>query len=296
MSTATTPARITRSLRRARIDVGGTAISSAAILLVLAVVFAKWLAPFDPTRIVGYARLAPGSKYWFGTDHLGRDVLSRTLYGGQETLVMACASTLFAAAIGVPLGIMAGYLGKWRATVIMRGMDILLAFPGLLLALIIVTIGGAGTGTTTIAVGISFVPIFAVVIFGTTQRVRAEEYIAAAQVVGCGSLRIMTRHVLPIVMIEVVVLVSSTIGWATLLGAALNFLGFGVSPPTAEWGADLGAGSHYLSQAWWISAAPGFAITLTIFLANFLGDYFAKRLDAQPATVILIPSSSQSTN
>jgi peptide/nickel transport system permease protein len=180
----------------------------------------------------------------------------------------------------------AGYVGGLRAGASMRVMDVLLAFPGILLALIIITIGGTGRGSAILAVGISFVPVFARVVYGSTQRSRAEEYIAAAQVVGCSSTRIMVRHVLPVVLIEVVVLASAAIGWTTLLSASLNFLGFGVAPPTAEWGADLGAGTRYIAQAWWISAAPGLAVTVTILLSNFLGDLVAKRLAAPRADVV----------
>jgi peptide/nickel transport system permease protein len=291
MNIAITPVISARRPKR-KMQVGGLLICAVSAVFVLVVLLAKWLTPYSPTDILATARLGPSFQHLLGTDQLGRDVFSRMLFGGQQTLLMAAASTVIAAAIGVPLGIFAGYVGKWRATVTMRLMDILLAFPGLLLALIIITIGGAGIGTTILAVGVSFIPVFARVVYGTTQRIRAEEYIAAAQVVGCSTLRIMVRHVIPVVMTEVLVLVSSAIGWTALLCASLNFLGFGVAPPTAEWGADLGAGSKYIGQAWWISAAPGIAITITILLANFLGDYFAKVLDAQPAAIPSVPSIS----
>ncbi len=271
---------------RRRLDVGGALVCGASILLVLAVVGAGLLTRYNPTEIVGTARSAPSSAHLFGTDQLGRDVFARTLFGGQQTLTIAALSTLLATVVGVPIGLFAGYVGGLRAGVSMRVMDVLLAFPGILLALIIITIGGTGRGSAILAVGISFVPVFARVVYGSTQRARAEEYIAAAKVVGCSSLRIMVRHVLPVVLIEVVVLASSAIGWTTLLSASLNFLGFGVAPPTAEWGADLGAGTRYIAQAWWISAAPGLAVTLTILLSNFLGDYFAKRLSAPRADVV----------
>ena len=286
--TQTTAISIAQPVRR-RPKLRGLAIYIIGLVIVVLVVFAPLIAPFDPAKIVGQARLAPSLDHLFGTDQLGRDVWSRTLYGGQNTLFMAVGSTLIATIIGVPLGIFAGYFGKWRGAVTMRFMDILLAFPGLLLALVIITIFGPGLITTTIAVGISFIPVFARVIYGTTQRIRAEEYIAAARVIGASSWRIMGRHVVPVVLTEVLVLFSSAIGWTTLLCAALSFLGFGVAPPTAEWGVDLGTGSKYLAQAWWISAGPGFAITLTILVANFLGDYIAKVLHAEP---ILAPGTA----
>lgn len=275
-----TPPAAGAQRRARRIDVGGLLIGGAAVLLVLVVLLAPVLAPDSPTVAVGLARSAPSLAHPFGIDHLGRDVLSRVLWGGRETLLMAALSTLLAAVVGVPIGLFAGYVGGIRAGISMRVMDVLLAFPGLLLALIIITIGGTGVLSTVLAVGVSFIPVFARVVYGSTQRVRSEEYIAASIVVGASALRVMVRNVLPVVLIEVVVMISSAIGWTTLLTAALNFLGFGVAPPTPEWGADLGAGTQYLDQAWWISAAPGCAITVTILIANFLGDAFAKRLSA----------------
>jgi ABC-type dipeptide/oligopeptide/nickel transport system permease subunit len=275
-----------RPRRSRRLDISGVVVCTAAVLVVLAVLLAPVIAPDSPTVAVGLARSAPSLAHPFGIDHLGRDVLSRVLWGGRETLLMAGLSTLLAAVVGVPIGLFAGYVGGLRGGVSMRLMDVLLAFPGLLLALIIITIGGTGVPSTVLAVGVSFVPVFARVVYGSTQRVRSEEYIAASIVVGASPLRVMVRNVLPVVLTEVVVMISSAIGWTMLLTAALNFLGFGVAPPTPEWGADLGAGTEYLDQAWWISAAPGFAITVTILIANFLGDYFAKLLSAPRAELI----------
>ncbi len=269
---------------RRRLDATGRVVSGLAIGLLLVTVLAPLLAPYQPAAIVGPPREAPTGEFLFGTDHFGRDVLSRTLFGARQTLVIAVLSALGAALVGVPLGMLAGYAGRWGGATIMRSMDVLLAFPGLLLALVVVTVRGPGMVTVILAVAVSFAPVFARVIFGSTQQVRSQEYVAAARVVGCGPLRIMARHVLPVILTEVVVLLSSAIGWTTLLAATLNFLGFGVRPPTPEWGADLGAGAAYLSQAWWISVAPGLAITITILLANFLGDVMASLLEPAEAT------------
>jgi peptide/nickel transport system permease protein len=279
---ATLPAQLARPRRRRIADPGGWAICGATILFVAIVVAAEFLTPYSPTDIVGAARSAPSLDHLMGTDQLGRDVLARTLFGGQQTLLMATGSTALAAVIGIPLGIFAGYFGRWQAGITMRVMDVLLAFPGLLFGLIIITVLGSGVGSTILAVGIAFIPIFARMVYGITQRVRAEEYISAAQVVGCSPARIMLRHVLPVVGTQIIVLISSAIGWTTLLCAALSFLGFGVQAPSPEWGADLGTGTKFLNQAWWMSVGPGIALSLTIFLSNFLGDYLAKRLDAQP--------------
>jgi ABC-type dipeptide/oligopeptide/nickel transport system permease subunit len=254
-------------------DTFGLAACILGLLLVLVLVLAPLLAPSDPTAIVGPARAHPSTAHWFGLDGLGRDVLSRTLVGGRETLVIALLSTFFAALVGVPLGMLAGYVGHWPAATTMRVMDVFLAFPGLLLALVIVTIRGPGTATVVTAVAVAFAPVFARILYGATQRVRGQEYVAAARVVGCGRLRILTRHVFPVILPELIVVLSSAIGWTVLLSATLNFLGFGVRPPAPEWGADLAAGVNYISQAWWISTAPGVAITLAILLANLVGDY-----------------------
>lgn len=269
-------ARVSAVARRDRVGLVATVVGG---LLVLLAVFAPLLTPADPTSIVAAPRLAPSAAHLFGTDQLGRDVVSRTIYGARQTLTTAVLSTLFAASIGIPLGVFAGYMARWRGATIMRLMDILLAFPGLLLALVVVTVLGPGQGTVVVAVGISFTPIFARVVFGSTQAVRSQDFIAAARVVGCSPGRIMTRHVFPMLASEVLVLVSSAIGWTTLLAATLNFLGFGIQPPTADWGADLAAGKQYLADAWWISAAPGLAITVTILVSNYIGDFFASVLD-----------------
>jgi ABC-type dipeptide/oligopeptide/nickel transport system permease subunit len=269
-----------REGRRGPRDVFGLVGCALALLIIAAAVFAPLIAPDDPTAIVGPARAHPSGAHWFGLDGLGRDVLSRTIFGGRETLTIAVLSTFFAAVVGAPIGMLAGYLGRWPAAVVMRVMDVFLAFPGLLLALVIVTIRGPGTATVVAAVAVSFAPVFARVLYGSTQRVRAQEYIAAARVVGCSGWRVLTRHVFPVILPELIVVISSAIGWTTLLSATLNFLGFGVRPPAAEWGADLSSGVSYISQAWWISTAPGLAITLTILVANVVGDYLGGRLTA----------------
>jgi ABC-type dipeptide/oligopeptide/nickel transport system permease subunit len=263
----------------ARRDPIGFIAALAALLLVLVALLAPLLPVAAPAAIVGTAQQAPSAHHLFGTDQLGRDVLSRTIWGARHTLVTAAASTALAAAIGTPLGILAGYLARWPSGVVMRVMDVLLAFPGLLLALVVVTILGPGVSTVVLAVGISYTPIFARVVYGPTKSIRAQDYIAAARAVGCGPLRIVRRHVLPVLASELIVVISSAIGWTTLLAATLDFLGFGIRPPSPDWGADLSAGVQYLGQAWWISAAPGVAITVTILLANYLGDFLASMTD-----------------
>jgi peptide/nickel transport system permease protein len=263
----------------ARRDPLGFIAAVAAALLVLMALLAPLLPIAAPAAIVGTAQQGPSAQHLFGTDQLGRDVLSRIVFGARHTLVTAVLATALATAIGTPLGILAGYLARWPSGVVMRVMDVLLAFPGLLLALVVVTILGPGVTTVVLAVGISYTPIFARVVYGPTKSIRAQDYIAAARAVGCRPLRIVRRHVLPVLGSELIVVISSAIGWTTLLAATLDFLGFGIRPPSPDWGADLSAGVQYLGQAWWISAAPGIAITITILIANYLGDFLASMTD-----------------
>lgn len=263
----------------ARHDAVGLVAAVLALVLVLAALLAPLLPLTNPASLVAQAQQGPSLHHLFGTDQLGRDVLSRTIWGARHTLLTAVLSTALAAAVGIPLGILAGYLSGWRSGLVMRIMDVLLAFPGLLLALVVVTVLGPGVTTVVFAVGISFTPVFARVSYGPTKSILAQDYISAARAVGCGPLRIIRRHMLPVMSSEIIVVVSSAIGWTTLLAATLDFLGFGIRPPTPDWGADLAAGVQYLGQAWWISAAPGIAITITILLVNYLGDFLASMTD-----------------
>ena len=263
----------------ARRDPLGLVATVLTLLLVLTALLAPLLPLPNPAGLVAPAQQAPSLHHLFGTDQLGRDMLSRTIWGARHTLVTAVLSTALAAALGTPLGILAGYVSGWSSGIVMRVMDVLLAFPCLLLALVVVTILGPGVTTVVLAVGISFTPVFARVGYGPTRSIRAQDYIAAARAVGCSPLRVIRRHVLPVLSSEIIVVVSSAIGWTTLLAATLDFLGFGIRPPTPDWGADLAAGVQYLGQAWWISAAPGIAITITILVANYLGDFLASMAD-----------------
>jgi peptide/nickel transport system permease protein len=157
----------------------------------------------------------------------------------------------------------------------MRVMDVLLAFPGLLLALVIVTIAGQGITSVTVAIGIAFIPVFVRLVHGAALSARGNDYVLAARLIGCSSGRIVFRHILPNISGQIIVVVSSAFGWAILTGTILNFLGFGVQPPTPEWGADLAASKDWLAQGWWASTFPGVAITIAILAANYFGDAWA---------------------
>lgn len=257
------------------------ALISGIILLVIATaaLAAPLIAPYNPTAITADTLVPPGAQHLFGTDEFGRDMLSRVLWGARLTLEAAVVGVGISAGLGVPLGLIAGYSSRWLSFTIMRLMDVLLAFPGLLLALLVLTILGAGLTSIMVAIGVSFIPVFARVVYGATLTARELDYVVAARAVGCGAPRIMMRQILPNVFTQVIVVVSSAIGWAILVATTLNFLGFGVQLPTPEWGADLAAGRDWLGTAWWISTFPGLAITVTILTANFLGDHLAALWD-----------------
>jgi peptide/nickel transport system permease protein len=257
------------------------AVFAAAALTLIALlgILSPWIAPHDPLAISTDNLAAPGTAHPFGTDQFGRDILSRVLWGGRLTLFTAVAGVLVSTCIGVPLGLLAGYSSRWVSSVIMRAIDVLLAFPGLLLALVIVTVIGAGVLNIVVAIGVSFIPVFARVVYGSTLAAKGRDYVMAARVVGCSPTRVMIRHILPNVATQIIVIASSAIGWAILLAATLNFLGFGVRLPTPEWGADLSSGRNWLAAAWWLSAFPGLAITVTILAANYIGDQVASVLE-----------------
>ena len=245
------------------------------IALLLASILASFIAPYDPEALVATKLQPPSFAYLLGTDQLGRDVFSRVLYGGRYTLLSAAVAVLIAAAAGVPLGLIAGYVRAWPAALIMRVMDVLLAFPGLLLALVIVTIVGQGISSVTVAIGIAFIPVFVRLVHGAVLSARGADYVLAARLIGCSPARIIFRHILPNISGQIIVVVSSAFGWAILTGTILNFLGFGVQPPTPEWGADLAASKDWLAQGWWASTFPGVAITIAILAANYFGDAWA---------------------
>jgi peptide/nickel transport system permease protein len=254
--------------------------SGEMLLVLICALFAPFISPHSPTDVATGQTLAhPSAAHLLGTDQLGRDVLSRVIWGARPTMETALVGTAIAVAVGVPLGLIAGYRGRLSSSLIMRSTDVLLSFPGILLALVIVTILGSGVSTVFVAIGVSFIPIFTRLIYGETLAVRSQTYMDAARVIGCRTPRVLVRHVIPNVRGQLIVAASTSIGWAILVSASLNFLGFGVHPPSADWGADLSNGTAWIGPAWWISAGPGIAITLTILAVNYLGDEVAALLD-----------------
>jgi peptide/nickel transport system permease protein len=272
---------LTGFLRRFARNKGATV--SALVLLVIVVVsldaVGSRLAPFEPTKIsAGPKLVGPDGANYFGTDQLGRDIFSRTVYGGRLTMSSSLLGVMLAAVVGVAAGLVAGYLAGWVDSLILRLVDIMLAFPGILLTLAVVAVLGPGVRNIQVAVGISLIPPFVRLVRGAVLSAKNDEYVVAAVTLGCRPWRVMARHILPNVMTSILVLFTTAIGWAIIIATSLSFLGLGVSPPNPEWGADMKAALTYLQHAWWM-AIPGIAITITIISVNLLGDGLQDALD-----------------
>ena len=231
----------------------------------------------DTTRVL----LPPGPGGPLGTDLLGRDVLARLLWGGRWTLGMSLAALAVAVGLGLPAGLVAGTFGGRIEVALMRLVDALLAFPGLLLAMAVVALLGSGMGSVAMAVGLAAAPAYARVTRSAALEVRTQPYVEAARAVGSGEWRILVRHVLPNAVAPLVAFAATQLGWVLLNGAALNFLGLGAPPGTPEWGAMLAEGRGYLRDAPWVSTFPGLALTLTVLAANLVGDALQEALRPQ---------------
>lgn len=261
------------------------AATAVMLLVVLAAVAAPWIAPQDPIRQNIMVRLAPpltgeGGRYHvLGTDQLGRDVLSRVIFGSRISLVVGAVSALASAVLGVALGLVAGYLGGITDSLVMRLVELRLAFPVVLLALVVVAFLGATPLNIILVFILTSWPVYARTVRTSVLAVCALDYVAAARAVGGADLRILFRHVLPNVVNPGLVLVSFEMARLIILEASLGFLGLGVQPPVPTWGNMLADGRGYLEQGWWIATFPGLAIVATVGAVNFLGDALRDRLD-----------------
>jgi len=250
-----------------------------ATLVVLAV-GAPWLSPRDPIKTAARDALQPpGARFVLGSDQFGRDVASRVLHGARISLTIGLISVSIAVALGAPLGLVSGYYGGRLDMMIMRVMDVLLAFPGILLALAIVSVLSPGLTNVMIAVGLSAVPSYARLVRASTLAARENLYVEAARALGGRDLGILVRYILPNVVAPLIVIATLGLGTAILSAAALGFLGLGSQPPQPEWGRMLGEGRDYLREAWWISTFPGLGIMLTVLAMNLLGDGLRDVLD-----------------
>ncbi|OBF16722.1 ABC transporter permease [Mycobacterium sp. ACS4331] len=264
-------------------------VISAVVLAAVAVIAvgAHWLAPHGVNDIdVPNALQAPSGDHWFGTDELGRDVASRVLVAIAASMRVAVVSVAFAAVVGVTIGLLAGYRGGWLDTVLMRVVDVMFAFPVLLLALAVVAVLGPGVTTTTLAIGIVYTPIFARVARASTLSVRAEPYVAVSKTMGTGDGYILSRHVLPNISGPLIVQTSLSLAFATLSEAALSFLGLGIQPPQPSLGRMIFDSQGFVTLAWWMAVFPGVAIFVIVLAFNLLGDGLRDVLDPKQRTMI----------
>jgi peptide/nickel transport system permease protein len=271
-----------RRFRRSRTAVFGLIIT--AIFIVLAVI-GPFIAPYSPYRQALILQLQPPSAvHWLGTDELGRDILSRLLVGAQLSLTVSLAATMIATVVGTLLGAIGAFYGRWLDQLIMRVMDVLLAMPGILLALAIIAALGSGLINVVLAIGIQSIPAFARLAHGSTLSAKQQDYVLAARAVGVGNLRIVFRHILPNISSPIIVQFSLRIATAVLTAAGLSFLGLGAQPPTPEWGAMLTNARTYMITAPHTILAPGITILLTVLGLNLLGDGVRDVLDPRLKT------------
>ncbi|TXI52693.1 ABC transporter permease [Mycolicibacterium mageritense] len=265
-----------------------TAISAAVLIAVVFVaVTAHWITPFGINDIdVPNALQPPSGSHWFGTDELGRDVLSRVLVAVQASLRVAVVSVALAGVAGVLIGVVAGYRGGWVDTVVMRVVDVMFAFPVLLLALAIVAILGPGITTTMLAIGIVYTPIFARVARASTLSVRVEPFVAVSRTMGTGDGYILTRHILPNIAGPLIVQLSLSLAFAILAEASLSFLGLGIQPPQPSLGRMIFDAQGFVTLAWWMAVFPGAAIFVTVLAFNLFGDGLRDVLDPKQRTMI----------
>jgi peptide/nickel transport system permease protein len=268
---------VVRQFRRSRSAVFGLVVVLAFVLMAA---LAPWIAPHDPVALgLGQQLKPPSLEYPLGTDELGRDLLTRLLWGARYTLLITIGAVALALIIGTASGIYSGFVGGWSDTVIMRVMDILLAMPGFLLAIAIIAALGVGIVNVVIAVGVHSIPVFARIVRGATLSVREQEYVQAARALGSPNGRIMVQHILPNVTPPLLVQTTLQLATAILTASGLSFLGLGPQPPTPEWGAMLSTGRTYITSNPQLATIPGLAILLVALAFNLLGDGLRDALD-----------------
>lgn len=266
-----------RHLRRNRLAMAGLIVLA---LFLLIAIFAPFLTPHDPVITnLGNALTKPSAEHLLGTDWLGRDNLARILYGSRISLAIGLISVTIGMLIGVPIGALSGYYGGRFDLFIQRIIDVLIAFPGILLAIVVVTVLGVGVENVMIAVGIASVPIYTRLVRGSVLAVKEQGYVAAAKALGIGDLRIIIRHILPNCLGPIIVQSTFQIATAILWAAGLGFLGLGAQPPDPEWGAMLSKGREYIRTAHHLTTYPGLAILFMVLGFNLIGDGMRDALD-----------------
>lgn len=268
---------------RSQSNVGSWANAAAIGLLVLVVVsvlLAPQLAPYDPLHFDAAMRLqAPSRIHWLGTDELGRDLLSRMLFGGRITLSVGIGAVILASVLGSTLGLLAGFFGGIVDRLVMRLFDVWMALPTILLVLAIITAVGPSLMNTMVAIAVSLVPAYARIARGAALSTKQDDYIKAARLLGAGSFWIIGRHMIPNIFAPILIYSALAVTTAILLTSGLSFIGLGPPPPTPEWGALLASARTQIHRAWWLVTFPGVAISVTILTLNLAGDALRDRLD-----------------
>ncbi len=269
-----------RAIRRFRRHRLALAAMIFLVFLFFSALFPQLITSFDPLGIVMEERLLqPSAQHWLGTDDFGRDIFARIVYGARVSLEVGLIAVGIAATTGILFGLLAGFFGGWVDSIIMRVMDVIFAFPAILLAIAIVALLGPSTQNVMIAIGIIYIPIFARIVRGSTLELRVQDYIEAAHASGAKSGRILWRHIFPGLLGPLTVQISLALADAILAEAALSFLGLGTQPPTPTWGSMLSFGREFIREAWWFSFFPGLVIFITVLSLNLVGDGWRDALD-----------------
>ncbi len=274
--------RLMSRLVRNRMAAVGMLIVAAVVLVAL---LAPYIAPYNPnSQNLLYRLKPPSAEHWMGTDELGRDILSRLMFGARISLLIGILGTLGGMVVGVALGLFSGYFGGWFDNLTMRVIDIMMSFPGVLLAILIVSIMGPSTLNLVVALAIWRIPTFARVSRSSVLSLKETEFVEAAHSLGAGTPRILVRHLFINSLSPIVVYATLSIATSILAAAGLSFLGLGVQPPTAEWGLMVSTGRQYLRDAFHVILFPGLAIFITVLSINFMGDALRDVLDPRLRT------------
>lgn len=281
-----------RDLRRrlGTVPVSVIIVSVILTIIVLTAILAPFVAPMDPNNQTLLARLKPPGfsyreeTYWLGTDDLGRDLLSRTIYGAGVSLGVAVLSVVVSTLVGVSLGMLAGWFRGWTETIIMRLVDIVMSIPAILLAVLTVAVLGPGFFKLVLVLGLTRWPRYTRVAYAQTLQVANMPFIKASELAGAGAVRILFRHVLPNIAGPILIVATAEFGLMILFEAGLSFLGLGIQPPSSSWGSIMSVGRQYIERAWWIVLMPGVALFLLVLSVNVLGDWLRDQLDPRSRT------------
>lgn len=271
--------------RRRKVPLSVLIVALILTVIVLLAILAPWIAPLDPARQNLLARLKPpgfearGITFWFGTDDLGRDLLSRTLYGAGVSLSVAALSVTVSTLIGVTLGMIAGWFRGAVETLIMRLVDIMMSIPAILLAVLTVAVLGPGFLKLVLVLALTRWPRYTRVAYAQTLQIANLPFIKASELAGAGAARILLRHILPNIAGPLLIVATAEFGLMILMEAGLSFLGLGIQPPASSWGSIMSVGRQYIERAWWIVAFPGACLFLLVFSVNVLGDWLRDQLD-----------------